>query len=104
MISMLVASLCSSVSGQYNVACVNATRAAFVESGVDKKIHNAEKYLYHKVQSVNPNNTAMTYLAVAYRISVTKTISYSASNFLVCDRVNLNLNQTGASMGLEWNF
>lgn len=104
MISLLVASLCSSVVGQGNPACMNAMRATFIESGVDKKINNAERYLYQKVQNIGPNETATTYLAVAYRISVTKSLSYSISNFMTCDRVNVDINRAGASMGFEWKF
>lgn len=104
MISLLIASFCSSVVGHSSPACMNAMRATFMESGVDQKINDAERYLYQKVQSVGPNETATTYLAVAYRISVTKSLSYSISNFMSCDRVNVDINRAGASMGFEWKF
>lgn len=83
---------------------MSAMQATLIETGVHQDVNNMERYLYAKLQTMDPNEPALTYLGVAYRIGVTKSFSYSVSNFMTCDKVNLGLNQTSVTMGFEWRL
>lgn len=102
--SLLVASICSAIASQYNPACMTAVSASLIQTGVSKDLNNAQDALTRKIETLNPNEPALTYLGVACKIGVSKKINYTLTNFIVSDRINLGISQTSVTMGLEWRF
>lgn len=102
--SLVVASICSAMVSNYNPACTSAVRAGMIQTGVINNLDQIERHLERKLQHFDANKTMVTYLGIAYSVGVSKSISYSVSNFMMCDKVNLGVSQTSANMGFEWRF
>jgi hypothetical protein len=75
-----------------------------IQSGMNKEFENIERYVERKLQHLDPNQPMITYLGVAYRIGISKSINYSVSNLMICDKFSVGISQTNASMGFEWRF
>ena len=102
--SFLVASICSAMASNYNPACTSAVHSGMIQSGVSNDFENVEKYVGRKLQQLDASQPMITYLGVAYRVGISRSVSYSVSNFMTCDKVSFGISQTSANMGFEWRF
>lgn len=102
--SLVIASLCSAMASNYNPACTSAVRAGAMQTGVSNDLESIERYVGKKLQHLDASQPMITYLGVAYRVGISKSINYSVSNFMTCDRLSVGISQTSASMGFEWRF
>lgn len=102
--SLLIASICSSMAGNYNPACVSAVQSTFIQTGVQRDLNSFEGLLQSRLNSLNPNEPALTYLGIAYKLSIDRKFSYSLTNVMSCDRVSVRLDQANVGVGLEWRW
>jgi hypothetical protein len=92
------------MSGQYNPACVSAVQSTFIQTGVQRELNSIDGMLQSRLNSLNPNQPALTYLGIAYKIGVDKRFSYSLTNVMACDRVSVSLDQANVGIGFEWRW
>lgn len=101
---LLITSICSSVAGLNNPACVNATKATLMHTNMDNEINAIQSRIESQLNVFNLNNPVFTYLGVAYKIGIDKRINYTVSNFMTCDKLNFGVGTTSIVLGVEWKI